>query len=254
MKTTTYLRWCVVGLFLLTVGVLGCSQDALAGKKGETKPAGKEDAPVKKVEIAKNVTLEVQGKQRRVVVKARVCLRECNTLEELLTIKGLKEHEAVLAAEVDARKIHFALVAAGAEPGSPVQFEIPDQRPYKAAHGTRIKILLQYKDGDKEVTVPAQKWLRNINTKKDLDYDWVFGGSHLVPHPDANQPPIYEANNGDVICVTNFPDAMLDLPVFSPKDLESRQYCIATERVPAVGTPVLVILEPMPEAKKKDKK
>src|SRR4051812_33003244 len=79
-------------------------------------------APVpRRTEVGKNVYLEVDGEKRRVIVKAEVCLRE-GALEGLLTRKKMKEHEYILAADVDARHIHAALLAARARAGSPVRF------------------------------------------------------------------------------------------------------------------------------------
>jgi hypothetical protein len=212
-----------------------------AGDKSQ-RPA---DEGVRKKEIAKNVFLEIQGGKRRVLVNAYVCQRKVR-LEQLLCKKFTKEHEAILAADVDARHIHAALLAAGAEPGSPVRFQ-----PYRPAHGTRIKVLLQYRAGDKTMTVPAQKWVRHVKTKKDMEYDWVFAGSRFSPPPEKGLPPLYEANIGDVICVSNFETAMLDIPVASTKEDDDLEYEAHTERIPALETPVVVILEPMPEAKKK---
>src|SRR5262249_17506547 len=70
---------------------------------------------------AQNLCLETEGKQRRVVVAAKVCFRE-GTLEGLLCRTHTKEHEYVLAADVDGRQVHTALLAAGARAGKPVQF------------------------------------------------------------------------------------------------------------------------------------
>jgi hypothetical protein len=200
----------------------------------------------KKVKIAKNVLLEIDGKKRRVLVDAYVCQQRA-MLEHFLTRKRTKEHEAVVAADVDARTIHAALVAAAAEPGSPVRY-----RPYKPAHGTRIKVFVRYKDeSDKVVTVPAQTWVRHAKTKKDLEYEWVFAGSLLIPDPLRKVPPYYAANDGDLICVSNFDTAMLDLPVASSKDNDELEFEANTERIPALGTPVTVILEPVLSPKKK---
>ena len=66
---------------------------------------------------------------------------------------------------------------------------------------------------------------------------------------DKNTPPSYAANGGDVICVSNFPDAMLDLPINSPKDNSDLNFEAWTERIPPLKTPVLVILEPEVEKK-----
>lgn len=200
----------------------------------------------KLVEMGQNVSLEIANGKRRVIVKSYVCLRE-GLLEMFLCRKYTKEHEAVLAADVDARDIHKALVLAGAEPGSPVKF----QPKYEPAKGTVIKLTLQYQDKGKLVTVPAQKWVRDIKTKKDMTYDWVFAGSVLVPNPlDKDKPPSYAANYGDVICLANFESAMLDLPIKSSKDNEDLAFEANPDRIPPLQTPVTLILEPvLPPAK-----
>jgi hypothetical protein len=247
MKTAMPLR-CLAGFLLL--GLLGCDQEIAVPQKDQGKPgpAASSEPAGKKIKIAKNVYLETRGKKRRVLVNAYVCQRKA-MLEQLLTRKFTKEHEAVLAADADARFIHAALIAAGAQPGHPVQYQ-----PYKPASGTVIKVYLQYKDkAGKLHTLPAQKWVRHIKTKKDLEYDWVFAGSRLDPPPDNTLPPHYEANIGDVICVSNFDTAMLDLPVVSSKDNDELEFEANSDRVPALGTPVTVILEPVLPAKKQKK-
>jgi len=222
-----------VSLFLL---VLLAALGSLAGAQGTAK----------KVEIGKNVFLEVDGEQRRVLVNAYVCLRQ-GQLEQLVTRKRTKEHEAILAVDADARHIHLALVAAKAAPGSPVKF-----RPkFEVPSGTPVKITLEYKDKDKTVRVPAQQWVRNIKSKKDLDTDWVFAGSVLIQDPfHKGKEPYYAANDGDVICISNFDTALLDVPFNSPKDNDDLAFEAHTERIPALETPVLVILEPVLPKKK----
>jgi hypothetical protein len=211
-------------------------------------PAQEKKSEVKKAELGKNVFLEVEGDKRRVVVNAYVCLRQ-GVLEQLMTRKLTKEHEAILVADVDARVIHAGLQAAGAEPGKPVQY-----RPkFIPPSGTVIKVTLQYKDKEgKVVRVPAQQWIRHIKTKKDLEHDWVFAGSALFEDPtDKKKPPYYLANDGDVICVSNFDTAMLDLPVDSSKDNDALSFEANTDRIPPLDTRVQVILEPVVAKKKK---
>jgi hypothetical protein len=169
-------------------------------------------------------------------------------LEQLLCKAFTKEHESILSAEIDARHVHAALMAAGAEAGSPVRFR-PE---YKAAHGTVIKVSVQYEDEGKTKTVPAQQWVQNIKTRKALEQDWVFAGSIFFEdrfNPKA--PPMYAANDGDVICVANFDTAMLDLPIPSSSDNDDLSFEAFTERIPPEGNSVVVILEPVVEAKKK---
>lgn len=195
----------------------------------------------KKVELGKNVILEVQGDQRRVLINTYVCLRQ-GQLEQLLTRKRTKEHESVLAGEFDARDIHTALTLARAEAGKPVQF-----RPkFTAPTGTPIKVTLEYEKDGKTVRVPAQEWIRNIKTKKTLEGDWVFAGSKLFTDPlEPTKPPFYAANDGDVICISNFDTAMLDVPFDSTKDNDRLDFEANTEKIPPVETKVRVILEPI---------
>jgi hypothetical protein len=239
---TSHLAPCVRGgALLVALGVAAVPPEA--PPRAEAAPAPTPPA-AKRSPLGKNLFFEVQGTTKRVVIRAHVCLR-AGQLEGLLTRKGTKEHEYVLAADVDARQVHAALIVAGARPGAPVRFAPK----YQAAHGSVIKVSLQYQKEGKTVTVPAGQWVRAAKTKNDLDRDWVFGGSRLVPHPDQNKPPLYLANQGDVICVCNMDTAMLDLPVRSPKKFDERVFDAHTERIPALNTPVDVILEPVPDKK-----
>jgi hypothetical protein len=212
-------------------------------KKLEPGPVAEE----KKVVVGKNITLVIQGDKRYVRVNTEVCLRE-GMLEQLVTKKRMKEHEAILAADIDARELHLALTLAGAEPGKTVQFR-PNLVP---PSGTTIKIFLEYQSKDKIVRVPAQQWIRNIKTKKDFHTDWVFAGSILIQDPlDITKKPYYCANDGDVITVVNFDGACLDVPFLSTKDNAELDFEAHTDRIPPLKTAVTVILEPVVEKKKK---
>ena len=201
-------------------------------------------ASAKRAQIGKNVELETDGDQRRVIVNAFVCLRE-GMLEQLMCRAGTKEHESILTADVDAKNIHAALLAAGAEAGSPVKF-----RPvYKPASGSVIKVFIQYREKGKLIKVPAQTWVRNFKTRKDLTHDWVFGGSFFASN-GFDAKPVYAANDGDVICLANFESAMLDLPILSSANADDLDFEAFSERIPALETPVVVILEPVLPPKK----
>jgi hypothetical protein len=239
--------------FLLFVSLLaaGCDEgepDGGKSRKDGTPGAGKVVAG-KRVPVGDNVDLEIftRPPSRRVLIYAEVCLRE-GPLEQLLTRKNRKEHEAVLAADIDARKAHEALILAGAKEGKPVKW-LPK---YVPPTGTTIKVSLQYKDKKgKQVVLDARSWIRNLKTRKELTTDWVFPGSMLVDNPlDKNARKHYLANDGDVICISNFESAMLDLPIESSKADLDRGYEAWTERIPPIGTKVLVILEPVLAEKK----
>jgi hypothetical protein len=227
-------------LFLLALlpGLVGCGESPRNVKTNPKPQTGE----AQKVPVGTNVWLEVlPDKTRQVVVSAEVCLTK-GVLEQLLTRKGQKEHEAILAADVDARKVHEALVLAGAEPGEPVRFSPA----YIPASGTRIDVEIVFNDKGTTRTIPAQQWIRNIGSKKELAHFWVFAGSMLVDDPsDPKAPKRYMANEGDVINVSNFETAMLDLPIKSSKDDSELGYEAWEERIPPEGTKVAVILRPV---------
>jgi hypothetical protein len=238
-------RCALLAVLALGFASLGCHlEEELPPKSNADQPP---DKATKKIAFGKNVTLEIDGERRRVLVDTYVC-RRTDMLEQLVCRKKTKEHEAVFAADIDARHVHAALLAAGATPGSPVKFQ-----PFaKAPTGTVIKVTVRYTEKGQLKVVPGQDFVRNIKTKKTLEHDWVFAGSHLIPDPfDKTKPPFYAANDGDVICVANFEGAMLDLPVLSSKDNEELAYEANTERIPALETPVVLILEPVLPPKKK---
>ena len=170
-------------------------------------------------------------------------------LEQLLTIRYKKEHEAILAAAIDGRDLHKALLLAGAEPGSPVQY----QPKFKEPTGTKIKVFVEWEEKGKVRREPAQKWVQNFTTKKELDSDWVFAGSRFVKNLDPDKSDYYMANDGDVVCVANFEGALLDLPFSSSKVDTERSFVAFTERIPEKDTKVKLILEPVIEKKKADK-
>jgi hypothetical protein len=222
----------------------------LAGVRSEAgDPPGATAEPkkapeVKKVAVGKNVTLLIQGDKRSVQIDSQVCLRD-GPLEQLLTRKGAKEHEAILAADIDARDVHKAMLLTGAEPGKPVQY----QPKFKAPTGPVVKVFVQWEEKGKVRTEPARKWIMNGMTKKELDSDWVFAGSRFVKNFEEGKPDYYLANDGDVICVANFESALLDLPFNSSKADAERSFVAFTERIPPKETKVTLLLEPVLEKK-----
>lgn len=81
---------------------------------------------------------------------------------------------------------------------------------------------------------------------RQMNADWVFVGSLF--HEEPGFPRRYLAEGGYVICVANFPMAMIDLGTSSSSQgRESLTYEAWTERIPPRGSEVLVELIPHPE-------
>jgi hypothetical protein len=241
--------WILGTVSLLLAGCYASVDDSkpTAPAKSDQRPAADGKKPATRVPVGKNIALEVEGNKRRVVMQATVCLRQ-GMLEEFLCRQYTKEHESILAADIDARELHKALILTGVEPGSPAQFEPA----YKPASGPHIKISVVYEKDGKTVTVPAQDWIRDAEKKKPITVDWVFAGSKLVTDPlDPKAPPIYLANMGDVISVSNFDCSLLDIATRSTDKNANLAFEAFTERIPPLQTKVQVILEPAPKEKEK---
>jgi hypothetical protein len=182
-------------------------------------------------------------KTRRLILRARVVLRE-GPLEHLLCLKGTKEHEAILATRAVPRQIHAGLLLTGAEAGHPVRF-LPKFEP---PAGTAIAIELEWEHDGKTRRSDAREWVLDEHKKASLATDWVFAGSELINDP-ASKQPYYAADDGDLITVSNFISAILDLPFASTSNDAERSFSARTDRIPPVGTGVTLILHPRPAPK-----
>ncbi|MBY0231445.1 MAG: YdjY domain-containing protein [Gemmataceae bacterium] len=228
-------------MLLLVLTLAGCREAPRDEPPSEKPAAPPPVADGKRVKVGKDVWLEVlPGNKRRVLVEGAVCLRE-GMLELLLTRKGKKEHEAIVAADVDARKIHEALLLAGARVGKPAQYT-PS---FKPPTGQAIDVRVRWEEEGKRREVPANEWIKDSRAGKELDGRWVFAGSILVEPTAPGEPTRYMANEGDLISVVNFDTALLDVPFRSSDKKGALDFEAWTGRIPPKGTPVTVVLTPV---------
>ncbi len=250
-------------------------------------------------------TVFIDAEHKRVFLRTRVALRE-GLLEMLLCKAQTKEHESVLAVDAEAYVIHAALLAIGAETGTPVRFT-PE---FRAPTGQQIDLFVLWVDDEgMEHRVPAQEWVRHITRRyyeepldawptgieipEDLDvrYDdnndlvlwfgtlseakrdrilalsddpqwtsafekiyrdsqphemedtFVFAGSGFYTDDDGKR--WYQAESGNVICVANFSDAMIDIAADSSADGSGLLFEPYTERIPELGTEVILEMVPV---------
>lgn len=191
--------------------------------------------------LSKNTNLWVDLKRRRVYADGYVAMRE-GPLEMFACPTGTKEHESVVATLAKANEVHASLLAVGAEPGTPVRFN-PEFVP---PTGQQIRVWVTWQDmGGKFQVTDARQWIRNVKTKEPMQPEWVFSGSGFWKDP-VDGREYYQADSGDMICVSNFSTAMMDLPFASSADAGSLLFEPITERIPEVGTPVRLVLVPLP--------
>ena len=153
-----------------------------------------------------------------------------------------KEHESVIAVRSTAQLVHTALLAIGLEPGKPVSFDPT----YAQATGPRVRVLLRWQDkAGAWQESDAREWIRDTRTGKALTTDWVFTGSSIWKDPQDGHA-YYQADGGDLICVSNFPTATLDLPIESSPSNEALLFEAFVGKVPPRGTQVDLIFSARP--------
>ena len=179
-------------------------------------------------------------KNKSVILAGHICLTR-GGLEMFVCPINTKEHESVIAAHATSAEVHAALLAIGAEPGEPVQWE-PVQ---KSASGSVIEVRVTWRDPDSNRTVTrwGKEMVRDFRDGKGLSHDWVFGGSILEKDPESGES-YYYGDSGPLLCVSNFATACMDINVPSSASNGNLLYEAFTENLPAKGTKVYVQLKP----------
>jgi hypothetical protein len=220
----------------LLAAMLAVAGPAFADPPAE-QTAKKPDRHPELKRLSRTEEVWIDKARKEVVVGGRIVL-DRGPIEVFACVEKTKEHEAIVAARSSAKLVHAALLAIGLDPGSPVSFD-PE---YVPAKGPKVKVRLRWKDADgKPHDTPAQDWIRNAQTGKPLDADWVFAGSTFWRDPNDGVE-YYQADGGDLICVSNFPTAMLDLPLESSQSNEELLFEAFEGRVPPRDTEVDIVL------------
>ncbi len=197
------------------------------------------DNPDQLIPLSQGQPIWIDMKNKQVVLLGEVC--EAGYPLEFFASNAMKAYESVVTVNVTPSIVHAGLLRIGAEPGHPVRF----QPRFVPPTGTEIAIEVRWKDSQGKVqSAPAQYWIRNIKTKKELDVNWVFAGSYFRTNEETGEE-YYQANYGALICVLNLPNAMLDLPIESFGAIEARSFEAFKEHLPPPGTPTTLLLKPI---------
>lgn len=220
------------------VAVLPGSDPARAA---EVEPAAGPPRPAGLKRLAPDADVWIDPAAKAVVVGCSVAI-DRGPIEYFACTKGTKEHESVVAARSPASLVHAALLAVGLVPGKPVSF----QPEYVPASGPVVRVTMRWRDEDGSVREAAgQDWIRDTRTGGRMREDWVFAGSSFWKDP-TDGTEHYQADGGDLICVSNFPTATLDIPVESSQSNDALLFEAFAGRVPPSGTPVDMVLSAAP--------
>ena len=177
----------------------------------------------------------VDAQSRQLIVGGAVALAD-GPIEFFACPRKTKEHESVVAVDATAKLVHTGLLAIGLRAGNPASF-YPE---FKPATGDSVSIAVRWQDKTGDHEAPAQRWVKNSQTGQELDYNWIFAGSSFWKNSKTNIE-YYQADGGDLVCVSNFPAATLDLPITSSQANDSLLFEVFTGRVPKRGTPVELV-------------
>jgi hypothetical protein len=198
------------------------------------------DIPKTWKRLSKKEEIWIDVDSKEVIFAGHVCLN-AGALEMFICPEQTKEHESVISAHATALQVHLALVALGANPGKATSWD-PE---YRAAYGPTIEITLKWKDPDtgKPKATSAKQWIRNVKTKKAMEQSWVFGGSQFWADPNSKQQ-VYYGDAGELICLSNFSTATIDLNIQSSQSNEGLLFEAFEENIPPLETKVYAILKP----------
>ena len=180
----------------------------------------------------------INHEDKQVMVRGRICLQE-GPLEMFACPGRSKAHESVIATEARASEIHACLEALGFPPGKPCQWEPK----YTPARGPLVKIMVGWQDGDKFVQVNAREMVKASGTDKPLEKDWVFGGSQIYTD-NVSDEKIYYADSGEMVCLSNFSTAMLDVQLESSDAAGGLLFEANKEKIPPPNTKVYMVFVP----------
>jgi len=212
---------------------------------GKAPAAGAPDASAKKVVAIGSV--EVDLLQRQVRFDAEVCLRQ-GVLEFFVVAWRTKTHESILHTKAKPEHLHAGLLMLGLAPGKPARWSGQDEGArFLPPAGAEVAIELLWKDKNARAKrCQVGEWLRGAENRKCRHVDkWVFVGSQVLP--DGRY---WASLDGELISLSNFASAIIDVPFQSSNANEAREFFANTKAIPDVGTKVRVVLSALPGAEK----
>jgi biopolymer transport protein ExbD len=182
-------------------------------------------------------------------LQCEVCLTD-GILELLVCKSNSKEYESILSTQASASDLHAALLALGLTPGLPARAAVAPDRQTTVSlppQGAELSIHLRWKDAKAAVhEASASDWLELSGMKPKetvMPKNWVFVGSDITPGGTY-----WADDDGDIISVSNFAASVIDVPFESSRVGRVVTYRTRTAAIPAKGTAVDVIIEPLPNA------
>ena len=236
---------------------------AASGAGAETPAEKTPPPPAEKPVVLKTLPgIVVDTGKGEVRLEGKVCLRE-GSLELVVCSEGTREHESVVVVKARPSHVTFALALLGLEPGQPAHrteagafsppaggtlditarfFTVSDEEKARVdkliAEGAKPENIQVRKTLLKEV--PAWKLLRLSGSEAEVtrSIEWV-----CIGRPEKNMLAAAD-REGTVVCLSNFVEAVIDVPFESTAVNADLLYEANPDVVPPVGTPVELVIRP----------
>jgi hypothetical protein len=185
--------------------------------------------------------IKIDEKAGQVSFSAKACKLDIHpqlkgAIEYVITMPRGKSYESCFeTVPLDPLKLHEALQKIGLKPGHPANES-------KTAEGDKLKISVEWKDGDKTRTEPIESFIIDEEKKKPMEkVNWIYAGSKqgYVPEIDAMAPMVVSTKNilglyqGDPTPLIANPEPLM----------VGHRYKANKELLPKEGTPVRIIIE-----------
>jgi biopolymer transport protein ExbD len=207
-------------------------------------PAAAGETPV--IKTLPGIVVDTKAKEVR--LEGMVCLQK-GPLELLVCSPGTREHESVIVVRARPSHVTFALALLGLAPGKPGY--TTEGGGFSPPAGVVLDITARFTvtkgDGASKKTetveVPAWKLLRPSGSSEGLErpLQWVYVGQ---PGQEALRAADSE---GTVVCLSNFAEAVIDVPFESTAVNADLMYEANPDIVPPPKTPVELIIRPTGE-------
>lgn len=228
----------------LLCAIISILVSAEAGLAADAKnPPASQPAP----EVVRVGQVRVDLKNRQVSFDAEVCLAE-GALEFLLVQWQSKTHESILHTKAKASHIHAGLLMLGLTAGKPARWSGQQMGAmFLPPGGASLKLKLVWKDADGKLqSCDAGKWLTGQDAQEiERPEHWIFIGSDILPGGRY-----WAELDGEIISLTNFASAVIDVPFRSSSVNDERGICANTKEIPPLGTNVEVVITPVAGAEK----
>lgn len=178
----------------------------------------------------------VDFNKREVTVPGEINIISGDTILEFFAVgKFGKTHESLIMVHAEPFYIQLALIELGMTPGMNLTIEGDPHEP----KGDSAEVWIEWERGTEVVRHRAEKLVWNAFNEHPMQQTrWVFTGGRIINNQFTAQ------RHHNIIAVYRDPDSIFNHPLSGGKD--DRTYRVNTDAVPSKGTPVKVIIRPMP--------